>query len=92
MTKIECRLSDEMFDKAVHGGLDDMSVLRDGGDLAIYVKKRATVNGNAAAVLTFTVELPNGGGLVRAQTVTTAALLENVLALLKGWREGGHLE
>ena len=83
-------MSDENFDKAVHGGLDDLPVLPEGGDVVIYVKRKATVGGKAGAAITFTVQQTDGT-IARAQTVATVALLEQVLAILKGWREGGYI-
>ena len=78
-------------DEAVHGKPEGQPSLPEGGDLAIYVKKNATVNGNAMAVLTFSVQLPNGT-IRRAQCPTTVANLINALAVLKGWSDGGHLK
>lgn len=89
MESIDCRLSPEMFDKAVHGGIDH-PVLKEGGDLAVYIKPNATVGGNPMAVFTFTVQLPDGS-LARAQCATTLKLLDMVLHLIKGWKDGGHL-
>lgn len=79
------------FDEAVRGGLPDgLPVLQEGRDLAVYVKPGATAGGKAAAVLTFTVQLPDGS-FARAQAVTTLALLESLGMAAKGWREGGHV-
>lgn len=90
MEPIVCSLSASDFDKAVHGGLDSNPVLPECGDLAIYVKPRATVEGRPMAVITFTVQLPDGS-MARAQATTTTRLLEAVSSCVKGWREGGHL-
>ena len=57
--------------------------LPDGGDLQIITKDAGTVNGNPVAILTFTVELPDGT-FRKAQTVTTVALLMGTLAILRG--------
>lgn len=88
---ITIKLDGDAFDAAVHGPPEGQPSLPEGGDLAIYVKKDATVLGNTMAVITFTVQVP-GGGLRRAQCPTTVANLINVLAILKGWQEGGHLK
>lgn len=90
MESIKCQLDSESFDKAIHGGLDDKPVLAECGDLAVFVKPNATVGGNAMAVVTFTVQLPDGT-LARAQAATTAALLEMVARCIAGWRSGGHI-
>lgn len=90
MEMVKLELSPEKFDKAVHGGLDDLRVLPDRADLAVYVKPKATQGGNAGVVLTFTVQLPDGS-FARVQTVTTAALLESAGMACRGWREGGHI-
>ena len=89
VTHLPISIDPEKFDKAVHGGLDH-PVLQDAGDLAIFVKPNATEGGRAAAVLTFTVKLPDGS-LARVQTATTAGVLEMAFGALKGWREGGHI-
>lgn len=90
MEYITCNLSAELFDKAVHGGLDDNPVLPEGRDLAIYVKPKATEGGKAGVVITFTVQLPDGT-LARAQAVTTATILEDVSAVIRGWRQRGQI-
>lgn len=90
METIHIVLSDEKFDEAVHGPIEGQPSLPEGGDLAIYVKKNATVNGNAMAVITFSVQLP-GGSIRRAQCPTTVTNLLNVLTILQGWHDGGHL-
>lgn len=90
MEAITCELSAEKFDKALHGGLDNKPVLPEAGDLAIYCKPKATIGGNGMAVITFTVQLPDGTK-ARAQATTTAALLETVLSVVKVWKETGQL-
>lgn len=90
MEMLKIVLDDDKFDAAVHGR-EGPGSLPESGDLAIYVKKKATVGGNAMAVVTFTVQLPDGTKR-RAQATTTAANLINALAVLKGWKEGGHLQ
>lgn len=91
MEAIKIKLSDIDFDEAVHGKPEGQPTLPDAGDLAIYIKKKATVSGAAGAVLTFTVQLPNGN-LQRVQTVTTVTNLMMALSVLKGWQDGGHLK
>lgn len=90
MTSLTCLLDSDLFDKAVHGGLDELPVLPEAGDLAIYAKPNATVNGNGMVVFTFTVQLPDGS-MARAQATTTAKLLRTVGAAVAGWIDGGHL-
>ena len=51
--------------------LDDS--LKDGGDVTIITKDGATVEGNPAVMIAFTVRLPDGSFEV-AQTVTTLKL------------------
>ncbi len=91
MEMLDIVLSDQKFDEAVHGPPDGQPSLPEASDLAIYVKKRALTSGRAAAVLTFEVMLPNGKKR-RVQKVATVTNLITVLSVLKGWREGGHLE
>lgn len=90
MEAVKIELSAEKFDAAVHGPDGGQPSLSEGGDMAIYVKKHATVGGNAMAVVTFSVQLPNGT-IRRAQCPTTVNNLMSVLAILKGWHDGGHL-
>lgn len=89
MEHITIALDDDKFDAAVHG-TEGPGSLPESGDMAIYVKKNATIEGNAMAVVTFTVQLPDGTKR-RAQATNTVANLINALAVLKGWRDGGHL-
>lgn len=89
MEMVTIALDDAKFDAAVHGTEGPPS-LSESGDLAIYVKKNATKGGNAMAVVTFTVKLPDGK-MRRTQATTTATNLINALAVLKGWKDGGHL-
>jgi hypothetical protein len=91
MEGIVLKLDAAEFDKAVHGGLGLVRVLKEKGDLAVYVKPDATVGGKAMAVITFTVEMPDGG-IARVQAVTTAALLEMVGGAIRGWKSGGHIQ
>lgn len=89
MESIKIALDDDKFYAAVHG-TEGPGSLPESGDLEIYVKKNATVGGNAMAVVTFTVQLPDGTKH-RAQATNTVANLINALAVLKGWRDCGHL-
>lgn len=89
MEMVKISLDDAKFDAAVHGTEGPPS-LSESGDLAIYVKKNATKQGNAMAVVTFTVQLPDGT-MRRAQATTTTTNLINTLSVLKGWKDGGHL-
>lgn len=91
MEMITVELNGEKFDHSVHGVPEGQPSLPEGGDLAIYVKKNATELGNAMAVITFTVQLPNGT-IRRVQCPTTVANLIAVLGILRGWAEGGHLD
>jgi hypothetical protein len=70
---------DAEFDKAIRGP----NTLPDRGDLKIITKDKGTEGGNPIAVLTFTVQLPDGKEY-KAQTVTTVRLLLSVLAGLRG--------
>lgn len=90
MEMLTVALDARQFDEAVHGPPDGQPSLPEAGDLAIYVKRNATQGGNAAAVVTFTVQLPNGS-FRRVQSVTTVANLINALTILNGWHDGGHL-
>lgn len=67
----------KLFDELVHSSLPE------GGDLSIVTKDNATVAGNPAAVISFTVELP-GGKLARAQCVTTVRNIMAAFAILRG--------
>lgn len=90
MEHIVIENSPEKFDKAIHGGLDDMPVLKEGCDMALIVKPGGTVQGSAAIVVTFTVQMPDGS-LARAQSVTTVSNMILALHVLVGWRDGGHI-
>lgn len=89
MEQLRVVLDGHEFDKVVRG-LDGVPTLKEGGDQAIIVKKGGTVAGNAVAVTTFTVELPDGT-LARAQCVNTVKNLINALKIMEGWRNGGHI-
>lgn len=91
MEGIHMKLSAEDFDKAIHGGLDNLPVLPERGDMAVYVKPNATEKGNAMVAVTFTVQLPDGS-FARVQAVTTAALFIAAGSAVKGWRDGGHIK
>ena len=85
MEHIQCELSAEKFDEAVHNGL------KEGGDLAFFIKPKATVNSKPGVCITFSVQLPDGS-ITRVQAVTTLANFENVFACLRGWKLGGSLQ
>lgn len=82
-------INPEAFDAAVHG-TPQLRSLQEGGDLAILVKPQATIGGRAAAVITFTVQMPDGS-IARAQAVTTLRNLRNALSVVEGWRVSGQL-
>lgn len=91
MEVVSISIDPEKFDQAIHGGFRDfLPVLPERGDLAMYVKPKATQGGNAGVCITFTVVLPDGQ-IARAQAVTTALALESALACIRGWRSGGHI-
>lgn len=78
MEQIAIKLDDkEAFDRNLQNSLPD------GGDLKIITKDNATVGGNPAVMLIFSVRLPDGS-LRKAQTVTTMKLLRTVLRALDG--------
>lgn len=83
MEKIKIRISAEDFD-AMLRGTEACPSLKDSGDIQIIVKPGATVGGRAGAMITFTVQMPDGT-IARAQTVTTVRLLKTTLAALHGW-------
>lgn len=91
MESMNIALSGEKYDKAIHGGLDKLPVLPECGDLAVYIKPEATEKGNAGAVITFTVRLPDGS-FARVQAATTAAMMITAGAAVRGWRDGGHIK
>lgn len=85
MENVAIRLNDaDLFDKILKGSLPE------GGDLMIITKDNATVGGNPAVMISFSVELPTGG-LAVAQTVTTLNLLMTVLNALKA-KYGQNME
>lgn len=90
MEGIKCEISAEKFDRAIRNVPGEIPVLAEGGDLAVYVKPKGTVEGKACAVITFTVQLPDGTK-ARAQATTTAALLKQVGLIMRGWEDGGHI-
>lgn len=83
-------MSTEKFDKTIHGELDDLPVLPEGGDVAFFAKPLSTTDNHGAVVITFTVGLPDGT-LARAQAVTTAKLFAMAGRIVQGWIDGGHL-
>ncbi len=81
MEHLHVTLNDQAaFDQAVH---DDASLM-ERGDLEIITIDHGTENGHPAAVITFSVRLPDNSGGYRAQCVTTVACLTRALALIKG--------
>lgn len=89
MERVDVALSAEKFDAAVHGD-GVVPVLPESGDMAFYIKPRATEGGKPGVVVTFTVQLPDGSQ-ARAQAVTTLANFETVFGCIRGWKSGGHL-
>jgi hypothetical protein len=87
---LQIAIDAEEFDRCVHGVPGGMPVLPEGKDVRILLKPNATEGGNAAAVITFTVQLPDKT-LARCQAVVTARLLETAGLAVKGWRENGHI-
>lgn len=63
--------------------------LKDAGDLAIYIKPKATTSLAPAAMLTFTVQLPDGT-MARAQTVTTVECLKSALMMIQAFEAAGR--
>lgn len=81
METIHVTLNDRAaFDQAVH----DPASLTERGDLEIITIDDGTEDGNPAAVITFSVRLPNNEGGYRAQAVTTVRALTMALSALKG--------
>jgi hypothetical protein len=70
------------FDGLVHG-TDGVLTLPEGADLVLATKDGATESGLPAAVLAFTVQLPDGR-TARARTVLTVRLLIMTLVALRG--------
>ena len=81
MESIHVTLNDKAaFDQAVHA--DESLVER--GDLEIITVDQGTDTGQPAAVITFSVRLPNNEGGYRAQATTTVRALIMALSALKG--------
>lgn len=80
--------NDEKFDEAVHRGLDGKGVLLQAGPITLATRDRATVGGNAGAVIAFDVSLPDGK-IVTAQAVVTVKQLLMTLAALHGRYSAG---
>ena len=81
METIHVTLNDRAaFDQAVH----DPASLTERGDLEIITVDQGTECGSPAAVITFSVRLPNNEGGYRAQAVTTVRALTMALSALKG--------
>lgn len=77
MTTLAISFDETLFDEILLA--DDC--LAEGGDLQLVVKENATHSGNAAVMLTHTVEVD--GKILRAQSVTTWPLLHATLMGLK---------
>jgi len=78
MEKFEIKLNNHLvYDGALKGSLPEH------GDIAIVTKDGAMESGAAAAMITFSVDLPDGTKQ-RVQTVTTVKLLLGALAALRG--------
>ncbi len=94
MESIHVTLNDQAaFDQAVHAH----ESLPERGDLEIITVDRGTEDGNPAAVITFSVRLPDNTGGYRAQAVTTVRALQAALGAiderygsLKSKHKGGH--
>ncbi|MEE8538558.1 MAG: hypothetical protein V3S54_01990 [Woeseiaceae bacterium] len=81
MESIHVTLNDRAaFDQAVNG---DASLV-ERGDLEIITVDDGTKDGNPAAVITFSVRLPNNEGGYRAQAVTTVRALAMALSAIQG--------
>jgi len=78
MESISITLDDASFDAAVHA----QDALPEGGDMKVCVKRRATVGGNPAICITWTVQLPSGMQAT-CQAVTTAAAFLNAAEIIK---------
>jgi hypothetical protein len=90
MESIPVRLDKDLFDKAVHGGLDINPVMPEVGDLSVYAKPNATQGCNGMVCITFTVRLPDGT-IARAQAVTTAKLFILAGKIVQMWDDVGLL-
>ena len=83
-------VSEEAYDKAVHGGLDELPVLSSGDVMAVYFKQNGTEAGRPVGVVTFAVKLPDGT-MARAQYATTLRLFEMIGTAIAGWKKAGVL-
>ncbi len=72
------------FDQAVHAH----ESLRERGDLEIITIDDGTEDGQPAAVITFSVRLPDNTGGYRAQAVTTVRALTMALSAIQGRYRG----
>lgn len=91
MEHITCTLDAEAFDKAIQTQPDGPPVLPEGGDIQFIFKPEATLKGNPAVCITFSVMMPDGT-IAKAQAVTTVKCLDMVAGCIRGWRAGGHLK
>lgn len=83
MEHISLNLDDPgKFDQIIKNSLPDH------GDLSVITKDSATMEGNPAVMLSFTVTLPDGK-IATAQTVTTMKLFLSSLSALTA--KYGHL-
>lgn len=69
----------QSYDKA----LRQPGILKEAGNLTITTKDKATLEGNAGAIITFSVEMPDGS-IRPVQAVTTVKLLKALGRLLNG--------
>jgi hypothetical protein len=67
------------FDRILQDSRDNG--YKDGGDLRMVMKEKATVGGKPAVVLTFTIEVD--GELKKVQTVTTLSNLVHATTVLQ---------
>lgn len=90
MESLSISIDPAAYDRTLHPTPGMLPLLPENGDLEAFVKPKATVNGKAGVVITFTVTLPDGSP-ARVQAVTTAALLATAGMACKGWIDGGHI-
>lgn len=91
MESIRIEIDPKAYDRSVYGTAD-VPALSEGADLSIYLKPKGTVGGLTAAVLTFTVHMPDGS-IARAQATTTLKILADAAVVLRALQralgEGG---
>lgn len=83
MEHVKIERNAEKYDRAVHGD-GHVPVLRDAGELAVYVKQNGTNSGRSVAVITFAVAMPDGT-IARAQSVTTLQNLAGIATICQQW-------